>query len=281
MNVSDKSGISKFNYNGLDFYSTTTTINSIISNATVRAYDKFNNYSDIKCKSEYGTGFRNINVDAKGHLQGKSGYIKCGTSVSRESMELDQLMQSYGYKTRDAVAAAAVYLVNYKYNISYFWGGKTDAKGFDTRWGCRMQHTTEHPCTNPLNSNSSACEYGLDCAGFTRWAFIQAGFSTTVLRAGEQTTGMWGNFNPNKHKYRFNSVNTAYINQIKPGDIIHREGHVGLIIGVSADKLQVAEMLGPLLVTTVNKSNGASLSGQVGFTDFDLMDEFYKTYGTG
>ena len=279
MNVTDKSGIKKYVYNGLEFYDNKTILSTMVTYAIVRAYDNSNNYTDFKCKSEYGTAFRKIDVTDNGHILNKSGWIVCGTSVSAASRELDDLMQSYGYKTRDAVAAAAVYLATYKYNIPYFWGGKTTQKGFDINWGCRRNHKTEHNCSKPMASDNSYCEYGLDCAGFTRWCFIQAGFDTNILRGEEQSEGKWGNFDAKAHRYDFNSGNQYYINQIKPGDIVHRPGHVGMVIGVDNEYIQVAEMKGPILIDVIRKSNGTSINSQSNFTDFVLFDDFYKEYG--
>ncbi len=279
MNVTDKSGISKYVYNGLEFNSSTTTLNSLITNVSIRAYDMRNNYSDIKCQAKYGTGFRNISVDGRGIIQNKSGYIVCNTPVSEVNKELNALMQTYGYKTRDAVAAAAVYLATYKYDIPYFWAGKTDSVGLDPYWGCRSDHTAGKPCGRPLASNNTVCEYGLDCAGFTRWAFIQAGFSTDILRKTGQESGMWGNFNAQAHNYLFNSNNTYYINQIKPGDIVYHPGHVGLVIGVDTDTIQVAEMTGPIIIDVIKKYTGVTTNSQSSFTGFVLFDDFFKMYG--
>lgn len=270
MNVSDKSGISKYSYNGLDFRNKQTVLSTLTPNVTIRAYDKYNNYTDIKCKSEYGTGFRNI-------PNNKSGYIVCGTSVTKESQELDQLMQSYGYKTRWAVAAAGTYLVSYKYNIPYFWGGKYVKKGFNPEWGCRHKVYGKVVCSKEMGGEY--CQWGLDCTGFTSWAFAQAGFDYNIIRQDKQSEGKWGNFNALSHRFKFSSANMAYANQIKPGDIVHKEGHVGLVIGVSADTIQVAEMRGPILIDIIKKSNGASINGQSNFTNFVLMEDFYKMYG--
>ncbi len=279
VNATDASGIGKYSYNGLDFYTSSTKINSLISNVTVKVYDKHDNETDIKCKAELEAGFRKINVTEDGRVKNKSGHIKCGTSVAKENAELDLLMQSYGYKTRAAVAAAATYLANYKYDIPYFWGGKTVAKGLDPTWGCRRSHSTAHNCSVAFNSDKSACAYGLDCGGLVRWAYVQAGFDTSILRGEDIVTQRWGTFNPKQHKYNFNTNNLAYANQLKPGDLVHRTGHIGVIIGVDKDTVQVAEMLGPLFVSTVDKYTGRGLSKQKGFTEFVLMDEFFKTYG--
>lgn len=277
MNVTDPSGINKYSYNGLDFYGNTTLINSIVSNITIRAYDKRNNYSDIKCSAEYGTGFRNINVTNDGRVVGKQGYIKCGTEVSKESQEVEVLMQGYGYKTRGAVAAAGAYLATYKYDLPYFWGGKWVKKGFNPDWGCPHAVYGKQVCSKSIGT--SQCEWGLDCTGLVSWAFAQAGFDYNVIRQDSMSEGSWGNFNARTHRYDFNKNNMNYINQIKPGDIVHREGHVALVIGVDANNIQIVEMLGPIFVSTLDKTTGRGLSKQKGFTDFVLMDEFYTMYG--
>ena len=71
----------------------------------------------------------------------------------------------------------------------------------------------------------------------------------------------------------------AYANQLKPGDLVHRTGHIGIVIGVDNEYIQVAEMLGPEFVNKIEKRTGRSLSKQKGFTEFVLMDEFFSMYG--
>ena len=279
MNVYDESGISKYSYNGLEFVGNKTVENSIITNVTIRAYDKKNNYTDIKCKADYGTELREINLDDSGLVKGKNGYIKCQSSVAVDNLELKTLMESYGYKTRSAVAAAGVYLATYKYEIPYFYGGQSEDVGLNPYWGCRKDHTVGQPCSKPDDASHSICQYGLDCSGFTRWAFIQAGFPLDILTRTDQATGMWGNFKARTHKYDFNNSNISYINQIKPGDIVHEPGHVGLVIGVGPDTIQIAEMRGPFHIDIINKYTGRSLNHNSNFTEFVLMDDFYNMYG--
>ncbi len=280
VNATDKSGIEKYSYNGLDFYNNTTTINSIATNVTVRVYDKMRNYTDIKCKAELSEGFRKIDIDDTGHVKNKKGWIKCNSNTTQASQELDNIVKSYGYKTRAAVASAATYLANYEYNIPYFWGGKTGKIGIDPTWGCNKSHKTDHNCSKPVASDRSVCEYGLDCGGLVKWSFLQAGFDADTVRGEDIVTLRWGKFNPKEHLYKFNSNNMAYINQIKPGDIVHKPGHVALVIGVEKDTLQVAEMTGPVIITIIKKSNGASINRQSSFTEFVLMEDYFKMYGS-
>ena len=282
VNASDPSGISKYSYNGLDFYGNTTTINSIATNITIRVYDKHSNYTEMKCQSEYGTGFRNIDIDARGRVKNKSGYIVCGNSISQANKELADLMQMYGYKTRWAVAAAGEFLAKYQFDIPYFWGGKYVKTGLNPEWGCRHKVYGKVVCTKELGGDF--CEWGLDCTGLTSWAFAQAGFPQEQIRQSDQSGGRWGgdngSFIAKQHRYAFNSSNLAYANQILPGDLVAVPGkHVALVIGVSDSTIQIVEMKGPIFVSTIDKRNGAGLNGQGGFDYFVLMEDFYKAYG--
>ena len=139
VNMQDEKLVEKYSYNGLEFYGNTKLINGYVGNITVKAYDYLNNSIDIKCKNILDYSFKTINNN-------KSGFIKCGTNISNEDKELEAIVQSYGYKTRDAVVAAGLYLVNYKHDIPYFWGGKYVKKGFNPKWGCREKVYSKVVC---------------------------------------------------------------------------------------------------------------------------------------
>lgn len=272
MNVSNSSN-TRYNVNGLDFYGTTKTINGYYGNVTVKAYNESNEETTIKCKNIMTNDFKTINTN-------KIGYFPYYMDVSNDNKELEAYVESYGYKTREGVVAAALYLVNYKYDIPYSFGGKYNKKGLNREWmGKKEINKLNKPCTFPLTDDHSYCKWGLDCTGYTRWAFFQAGFDKSITRDDEQSESKWGEFSAKAHRYKFNSQNINYINQIKPGDLIHREDHIGLVIGVSSDKLQVAEMLGPVQVNIYDKFTGKSLGNQRTWEDFVLFDDYYNMYG--
>ncbi len=270
------SNLKKYQYNNQNYTNNSFNVSSSSSNIVIKVFDSEGNYKDITCKNIYGKAFKVTRSKSE-----KLGYAKCNTDVTLANIELEKIIQSYGERTRSAVAAAALFLTNYDYSISYQWGGKYLKKGLNPEWGC-AKHTVRHNdklvCTNVTGSDT--CEAGLDCTGYTSWAFFQAGFDKSILRTSSQSTGMWGNFNASKHKYAFSSSNLHLAEQIKPGDLVWREGHVGIVIGVSADELQIANEIGPSIVQTNKKVNGASTSGQAGFTHFVLFDEFYNMYGS-
>ena len=232
--------------------------------------------TELTCKNIYGSGIKKTLSSRE-----KNGDFKCNSDVNIANRELEDLINSYGIRTRSAVAAAALYLTNYQNNVVYQWGGKYLHKGLNPKWGCDS-HTMEHNgrlvCTTVTGTDT--CAAGLDCTGFTSWAFFQAGFDKEIIRQSSQSTGSWGNFNASKHKYAFSSANLALANQIKPGDLVWREGHVGMVIGVDADTIQIANEIGPIIVQINKKSNGSCISGQAGFTHFVLFDDFYNMYGS-
>lgn len=276
VNATSNSGIAKYQYNNHDYTSNTFSVASENGKIVIKVFGNNGNFSEIKCNNVYGLGFKNPLPNKQ-----KLGYVKCNSDIQAANIKLDELMQSYGERSRSAVAAAALFLADYDYSIPYQWGGKYLKKGLNPEWGCDAHtelHNNELVCTKVTGSNS--CERGLDCTGYTSWAFFQAGFDKSIIRTSSQSTDNWGNFNAGKHKYAFNSSNRAMAELIKPGDLVWREGHVGIVIGVDAETLQIANELGPIIVQTNKKSNGESTSGQAAFTHFVLFDDFYNMYGS-
>ena len=276
VDATDESGIKKYQYNNQEYLNNVFEVSSENNKINIKIFDNNDNVTEITCQSGIDIGFKDVRSKSD-----KLGYAVCKTDTSKADQELEKIIQSYGEKTRSAVVAAALFLANYDYSISYQWGGKYLKKGLNPEWGCSkftMEHNGRLVCTHTTGADT--CEGGLDCTGFTSWAFIQAGFDKSIIRTSKQSEAMWGDFNAIKHRYAFNNNNQGFIDQIKPGDIIHRDGHVGMIIGVDDDKLQVAEMLGPIMVNEYSKTTGNSLGKQARFTDFVLFDDFYNMYGS-
>ena len=63
--------------------------------------------------------------------------------------------------------------------LTYFWGGKSSAIGWDSEWGKMKLVTAE-------GSRSTGCmrPFGLDCSGFVTWSFINAGYSASAIGHG-------------------------------------------------------------------------------------------------
>ena len=272
INATAKAGISKYSFNGLYYYDKSFIINSIVKDVVIRVYDKDNDYTDIKCKNDLSAGFKNIN-------NSKLGWYVCGNNINSDNQVLDAIVASYGYKTRGAVVNAALYLANYKYKIPYFWAGKYDKQGFNPKWGCPQDVVERAFCSIPYGGNT--CAWGLDCTGFTKWVFIQAGFDGSLIPRSMQEGSMWGSFAASRNCYPFTSANHNLADAIKPGDLVAvPKEHVGLVISTSAATIQVAHQTeNGVKVSTLSKTNGRSTNDSGDFTHFVLLDGFYRTYG--
>ena len=274
VSATDSSGIKKYQYNNNDYTENKFSINDTTSPIIIKVYDNNNNYVELTCKKKMGSSIKSINTN-------KSSYISCNSSLDNDNKILDEGIRSFGYKTRDAVTYSALYLANYNKKIAYQWGGKYQHKGLNPNWGCRKEvslHDGRLICARELSSNT--CEAGLDCTGYTAWAFVQAGFSPDIIRTSSQSTGMWGNFNAKSHKYAFNKNNLDYINKIQIGDLVWREGHVAMVIGISNVSLQIANAKLNIDVQNISKYTGKSIDGPSNnFTHFVLFEDFYKMYG--
>lgn len=269
VNASDDSGIKKYQYDGMEYNNASFNVSGLKRNVIVRVYDNNDNYTDFNC-------IGNIHFDNNmNDIKTSHNITSCEKKYDAANKELDELMQFYGYKTRDAVAAAALYLTEYEDEIPYSWGGKYQKKGFNPDWGCST-HVTKSVCSKSLGSET--CALGLDCTGFTAWAFVQAGFDPSIIRTHAQSTDMWGEFNASKHKYTFKNDQDK-VSLIKPGDIVHTEGHVGIVLGTSDTQVKVANQHDGIRISYINKSNGRSTNGDKDFPNFVLFDDFFTLYG--
>ena len=112
---------------------------------------------------------------------------------------------------RKAVLANAYSLVG---KVSYFWGGKSYAIGWDERWGTLMKVTAAGSTTT-----GTTRPYGLDCSGFVDWAFCN-GMGQAVGTGG-------GSCN------QYEQCRRISFSEAIPGDIVFFSdlSHVGIYAG--------------------------------------------------
>lgn len=94
--------------------------------------------------------------------------------------------------------------------VNYFWGGKSTAIGWDSRWGTLQQVTAAgSPTTGTYRP------YGLDCSGFVDW---------TLRNAGLSSDGNW---------YIGTNLTAVSIANALPGDFALNadESHIGVVVG--------------------------------------------------
>lgn len=127
---------------------------------------------------------------------------------------LDDLPEDLS-EDRRAVIEAACSLVG---NVNYFWGGKSSAIGWDSRWGILTEVTAEGSY-----STGTKRPFGLDCSGFVTWCFINSGFTASEIGSGTQG--------------QLSKSSRISWSSAKPGDLAFYddESHVGIIAGEDED----------------------------------------------
>ena len=149
---------------------------------------------------------------------------------------LDNLSETVSEK-RKATVKTAFSLVG---KVSYFWGGKSSAIGWDNRWGTPKKVTAAGS-----NTTGMTIPYGLDCSGFVDWVFNNT-FGVVVGHGGGA-----------RSQYSYcRKISWA---EAQPGDLVFYPdlGHVGIVAGYDGD--------GNVLIVHCSL-NGVVVTGRVGFT---------------
>lgn len=124
--------------------------------------------------------------------------------------------------------------------VSYFWGGKSSAIGWDSRWGTPRKVTAAGS-----NTTGMTIPYGLDCSGFVDWVFNNT-FGVVVGHGGGA-----------RSQYSYcRKISWA---EAQPGDLVFYPdlGHVGIVAGYDGE--------GNVLIVHCSL-NGVVVTGRVGFT---------------
>jgi len=106
--------------------------------------------------------------------------------------------------------------------VSYYWGGKSSAIGWDKRWGKQSYVTSEGSRTT-----GTLRTFGLDCSGYVNWVFNNAMKKDVTLKVGNGTTSQWAkssavswnNAQPGDLAFFYDPINFSGIN------------HVGIVVG--------------------------------------------------
>ena len=148
---------------------------------------------------------------------------------------------------RKAVVEKAYSLLG---KVNYFWGGKSSAIGWDSRWGTPTRVTAPGS-----RSTGTVRPYGLDCSGFVDWVFNNS-LGYVIGHGG-------GTFNQHDH------CKPISWSKALPGDLVFYPGdsHVGIFVGRD-------ESGGPLIIHCASSQNNVVLTGLQGFTSIGRPDCF-------
>ena len=134
--------------------------------------------------------------------------------------------------------------------VNYFWGGKSSAIGWDSRWGTPTRVTAPGS-----RSTGIVRPYGLDCSGFVDWVFNNSlGY---VFGHGGGAASQHGYCKP------------ISWSEALPGDLVFYPGdsHVGIFVGKD-------ESGNPLIIHCASSQNNVVLTGLQGFTSIGRPDCF-------
>ena len=127
----------------------------------------------------------NQNALKIGENSNNNNAIKCDTG-SNYNTELYNNVRSAGYKTREGVVAAALYLSSHiDVHIPYFWSGGhnhtyngykdygENMLGVPDKWGCQVKMAYGG---TDLQKDGKLYPFGIDCSGFINWAILNGGY---------------------------------------------------------------------------------------------------------
>ncbi len=112
-------------------------------------------------------------------LENADGFISTTQSLAISDATAQEVIDNLPESLSDERKSVVIKACSLVGKLTYFWGGKSSAIGWDPEWGKMKLVTAE-------GSRSTGCmrPFGLDCSGFVTWSFINAGFSASSIGHG-------------------------------------------------------------------------------------------------
>ena len=168
-----------------------------------------------------------------------------GGAIELTEEQIQQMMKNLPEDLspkRKAVVEKAYSLVG---KVNYFWGGKSEVIGWDSRWGTSRKVTAAGSSTTGMT-----LPFGLDCSGFVTWTFINA--------TGDPS---YANVIGHGARNQYGKCKKISWSEALPGDLVFYPdlGHVGIVVGKDGE--------GDLLIAhCASSQNNVVVTGLQGFT---------------
>ncbi len=188
-------------------------------------------------------------------------FLPCHYYSEEDNTYLDKVLSimisEAGYQTRaGALEAARFLLLRFPFKLHYFYeNGRLDGSGLavdgEGRYyhrGLYLSEKKTEGITNVLegpacwgcclyeDATGSYTDNGLDCSGFIAWTLYNAGYDCRDLGAGP-SPGI-DDLSDLGEKL---PVSQTDISQIKAGDLVGADGHIGIIIGMDKERIYIGE----------------------------------------
>lgn len=236
-------------------------------------------------------------------LDEKKTFLKAGQYTEEEAHLLDEILEERvneaGLKTRAGVVAAARFItLEFKYKIPYFLeNGRYQKTGFSEAIDGegRFYHKGLYLSKDKFEiikrskrkpamwgetlyeySNSRYMKNGLDCSGFVTWALYNGGFEPGDIGAGPNE---WYTTLPDLGKSQNITLDLLKSGQVKAGDLIGWNGHIGLIIGIDENNIYTADTIYYSKGLVATKYTLEEMAYKSYFTHIYDMSEYYAEDG--
>ena len=201
---------------------------------------------DMRTAYAFSTDQSNTLTELLGELDVLGGLLANLGISDKKVIEVLQRLPDDLSPERRAVVETACKLVG---KVNYFWGGKSNAIGWDPRWGTLMK------VTSPGNDTSGTYRpFGLDCSGFLDWV---------LKNVGLPSDGHW---------YIGRNLTAVSTANAKPGDfaLYPDSSHIGVVVGRNeAGKLLICHCASGQnnIVITDFSASGFTAVGKLAFMD--------------